>query len=105
MNIRSTEAADADLLDIARRFETERPGLGEAFFAAYRGAAENIERFPRMYPETDDGFPGIETRNAILERFGFRVIYWVRATEVVILAVWRGSRRPGSWNHRLLDHN
>lgn len=48
MNIRSTEAADADLLEIARRFETERPGLGEAFFAAYRGAAENIERFPRM---------------------------------------------------------
>jgi plasmid stabilization system protein ParE len=54
-----------------------------------------------MYPETEDSFSGVETRDYFIARFGYRVIYTFDGNEAVIVAVFHASRRPGAWHRRL----
>ncbi len=101
MRIRALQPAKTDLDQAAAHLERERFGAGERLLAAYFAVGENLERFPQMYSLVDDDFPGYEVRNAIIERFHYRVIYLVRPDELVILAVAHTSRRPGHWHGRL----
>jgi plasmid stabilization system protein ParE len=103
MTLRTTPAAIEDVAYLADQLEIDRAGRGARFLAAYRTAAENIERFPQMYPDAGDGLPGLEIRNALLDRFEYRVVYLVRETEAVIVAVTHARRRSGSWHSRVTE--
>jgi plasmid stabilization system protein ParE len=103
MTLRTTPGADNDVSELAAHLEIQRTGRGTRFLSDYRTAAENIERFPQMYPLVDDEVPGVEVRNAILERFELRVLYVIRQTEAVIIAVVHGRRMAASWHDRLSD--
>ena len=105
MNLRTTPSADADVATLAAQLESVWPGRGARFLAAYRNAAENIELFPQMYSLTEDGVPGVEVRNAPLERFELRIVYVVRESEAVIVAVTHGRRAAGLWHDRLTEAN
>ena len=99
--VRSLEAADDDLLLAADRLETERTGWGGRLIAAYRHAIELAEQHPRLFPLVDDPLPGYECRNAVLERYNYRVVYAVLPGESLVVAVHHTSRRPESWHRRL----
>ena len=103
MIVRTLEAADADLVAAYRYLEGERPGMGTRLLAQYRAALENIERFPQMYSLVEDELPGREFRNAILERLKYRIVYEVRASEVLVVAVLSTYRRPDLWHFRITD--
>lgn len=83
--------------------ESERRGTGFRFADAYERVRETLERFPQLFSPVEDDVPPHEIRNAILERFDYRVVYLVRPDEAVILAVAHTDRRPGHWHRRLDD--
>lgn len=99
--VRALEAAEEDLLLAADRLETDRRGWGGRLLAAYRRAVETAEQHARLFPTVDDPVPGYECRNAILERYNYRVVYAVLPTELLVVAVHHTSRRPGSWHRRV----
>jgi hypothetical protein len=103
MILRTTPAADEDVAYLADHLEVARPGYGSLFLTDYRKALQNIELFPQMYPEVDDGVAGLEIRNAILTRFDLRVVYVILPAEAVILATVHSRRHPTSWHYRLSD--
>ena len=103
MRTRALAPAVDELASTADYLEAKRRGAGRQFLRAYREAFNNIKRFPQMYSLAEDEVPGHEIRNAILERFDYRVVYLVRPDEAVILTVAHTSRRPGHWHRRLDD--
>jgi toxin ParE1/3/4 len=54
--------------------------------------AESPQRWPR-------GLHG--TRKFVLQRFPFAIVYRERETDVQVLAIAHGHRRPGYWKNRL----
>ena len=103
MTTRVLDAAEADLVAAHRFLEGERSGLGARLLADYRAALENVERFPKMYSPVEDELSGRELRNVILERLKYRIVYEVRPTEVLVVAVLSTRQRPNSWHDRLTD--
>jgi plasmid stabilization system protein ParE len=103
MTLRVVPAANEDVAALADRLELARAGWGAKFLADYRTAAESVERFPQMFPLVDDGVAGLDIRHALLDRFELRVVYVVRDTEAVIVAVVHARRRGGSWHTRLTE--
>jgi plasmid stabilization system protein ParE len=103
MTVRALVPATDELAVIADNLEKERRGYGRRFLRAYREVLDNLVRFPQIYSPVEDGVADLEIRNAILERFDYRIVYLARADEVVILAIAHTSRRPEHWHRRLRD--
>lgn len=103
MNVRALDSVEADLDRITQHLERERSGWGFKFMDAYDRIYETIERLPQLYPPAEDSVPSLEIRNAIFDRFDYRVIYLVKPDEAVILTVAHTSRRPEHWHRRLTD--
>jgi len=103
MRVRTTHATNLDVVLLANKQEDDRAGRGLKFLDNYRTTVENIERFPQMYSEVEDGIPGLEIRNAILERFELRVFSVLLEDEAVIVAVIHARRRPRIWHYRIND--
>ena len=101
MIVRALEAVDADLLFAARRLERARPGWGVQLFAEYRTVLGDLEQFPQVHALVDDELPGHEVRNALLRRLKYRIVYEVRASEILVIAVLHTSRRDNLWHSRL----
>ena len=59
-----------------------------------------IENRPLMYPLAEDRPRGRDVRNYWLPRYGYRIVYVVNSTEIVVLAFARGQRRAGHWSNR-----
>jgi hypothetical protein len=93
-------AAGAELLAAAERLEQVEPGLGHALFAAVREAIDVIEQ----YPDGSPPFPGWNrdpvVRSKATKRFRFRVVYFIRDGQPLILAYAHERQRPGYWQHR-----
>jgi plasmid stabilization system protein ParE len=103
MTLRTTPAADGDIEHRAEQLELKRTGRGAKFLREYRAVIDKLALFPRMYPAVEDDVPDLEVRNAILEHFKLRVVYVVRETETVIIAVDHTSRGSSTWHSRLTD--
>jgi hypothetical protein len=95
--------AGAELFAAAEWYEQAQPGLGHALFAAVKDAIEAIE----LYPDGWALFPGWSRLPALrtkgTARFPYRVVYFIRDGEPVILAYAHAKRRPGYWAHRVDD--
>ena len=76
--------------------------------AARRGRARaraDSSRPPARTPPAEDGPPGGEFRNYLTRRYGYRIVFEVTPTEVIVFAVVRCARRPGFWLARRTDPN
>jgi plasmid stabilization system protein ParE len=66
------------------------------FVAEIDQAVDLIAASPHRWPRGLDG-----TRKFVLQRFPFAVIYRERETDIQVLAIAHGHRRPGYWKRRL----
>lgn len=92
MNVRELPATLDDIMAAVAYLERQRSGTGDRLILAYEDAVDQIERFPQFYPLVEDDHPPHEIRNALLHPFDYRLIYLVRPTEAVALAVSHTSR-------------
>src|SRR5689334_12225738 len=99
---RVSEDARSETLTTERRLESEEPGFGRDFIQLFEEAAREITAHPRMFPRTEDGPDGTETREYFIRRFEYRVIYFFPLPPIVeVIAVLHARRRPGVWVWRL----
>lgn len=101
MNLRALDTVEDDLVSAARRIEKGRAGYGLRVFTEYRAVLDNIAQNPQMYPPVEDALSGREFRNALLGRLGYRVVYEVRKSELLIVAVLYTGRQPELWHPRV----
>ena len=95
--IRTIEPASDEFSEAVRWYEARRSGLGGEFFDAVAATLSLIEINPEIGASISaDG----QTRRALVAKFPYQVVYRLRPTEMVIVAVAHLKRRPGYWTNR-----
>jgi len=83
------------MLDAARYYEEQAPGLGKEFLQKLESAFDDIAANPERWAVIRH-----EVRRRLIHRFPYAVLYRVEPTEVVVLAVAHLRRRPEYWIER-----
>lgn len=102
MTFRVRGEANADLIAVlAWNIQQRRYAAAAGINAAWEAGQNAIESMPRLHALAPDAPPGRECRHYLTRRYGYRIVFEVTATEVVVLAFVHTRRRPGSWHSRL----
>ena len=96
--VRTSEPASDELVDAVRWYEERRRGLGGEFFDAVAETVTLIEARPEIGSISRHD---PQTRRMRVPRFPYQVVYRLRPTEIVIVAVGHLKRRPGYWTSRI----
>lgn len=96
MTVRFLEIAQRELDEAVAYYNSQAPGLGDAFLLETVAAIDRISRFPRAWHPL-----GENTRRCRLRRFPYGLIYHEEQGEVLIVAVAHSHRRPDYWRDRL----
>jgi plasmid stabilization system protein ParE len=96
VTVRFLDIAESELDDAVRWYQTQAPGLGDAFLLEVLAAASRIARYPEAWHVLEQGI-----RRCRLTRFPYGLIYAVDKDDVVVLAVAHLHRRPDYWRDRL----
>jgi toxin ParE1/3/4 len=96
--VRLHEEALAELESEALFYEAKIKGLGERFASEVEAAVKIAAEFPEMGSPFKFG-----TRRVFPKKFPFSIVYRVRPSEVVVLAVVADARKPGYWRKRRVD--
>lgn len=97
--VRLGEHAAAEFAEAVRWYEERTPGVGVKFLAAVQQALRRIE----TRPEAGSPVPRSQrsaARRVVLRRFPYQLIYYVRDSEIAVVAVAHTKRRPGYWKRR-----
>ena len=95
--IRTAEPASDEFSEAVRWYEARRPGLGGEFFDAVAATLSLIETNPVIGTKISaDG----QTRRVLVAKFPYQVVYRLRRTEMVIVAIAHLKRRPEYWKNR-----
>ena len=101
MKARYLPEADEELHAEADYLEDESPGTGMDFVRCVREKLRRIRSQPSLYSPVEPPVRGREVREAILNPFNLRVVYEVRAAEILVVAIAHNRRRPRYWRSRL----
>ena len=93
--IRLRDEAERDAALAASWYEDQREGLGQEFLDELLATFEAISDHPRAYPVLHR-----DVRRALMRRFPFGVFFQTTASDIVVVAVFHGSRHPGGWRRR-----
>ncbi len=93
--VRFLRPAELEMLDAARYYEVQAPGLGSDFLDKIDGAVEDIGRNPERWPVLRANI-----RRRLVHRFPYALLYCVDLEEIVVQATMHLHRRPDYWSHR-----
>lgn len=88
--------AEEDLREAMAWYDTQQPGLGEAFLRSVEAGFARVRRFPRSFPTNALGI-----HSALLRRFPYAVLFRVQEDRIEVIAVWHGRRNPEGWKARI----
>jgi len=97
--VRPSSFAQEEIEHYLRRYESERPGLGDRLWNDIQAAVELISEHP-LIGETVRRTRGL-VRRVPLRHFPFFLIYRERDDHLQIVALAHTSRRPYYWRSRL----
>ena len=89
LKIRLVTKAVNELQKAAFWYEEQRKGLGSAFMLSAEAALATIQRNPEHYAKVDD-----DTRKIMMKHYPYGIFYSVEPNEIVVTAVFHGSRNP-----------
>lgn len=90
--------AEEDLKQAFSWYEEKRKGLGHDFLLQIDAGLRLIGRNPELYPAKYKG-----TRNHLVKRFPFRVVYLTEEQRVIVLGVLHEKRHPEVAEKRKTD--
>jgi len=96
VNVRLLEVAQQELDEAVSHYDSQSPGLGNAFLLESVAAIDRIRRFPEAWHPM-----GNEIRRCRLRRFPYGLIYSNDETGILILAVAHSRREPSYWRDRI----
>ncbi|MBK8975271.1 MAG: type II toxin-antitoxin system RelE/ParE family toxin [Planctomycetes bacterium] len=76
-------------------YEAQRVGLGDEFLAAVDDVFSTILETPMRFRVLV-----LDTRQALVRRFPYRILYRIAGDEVVVVACFHASRDPRRWEDR-----
>jgi hypothetical protein len=88
--------ARAELDEAFDFYESQRPGLGAALTVEIEAAIAKILQKPTLWAK----LPG-DVRRCRLIRFPYALIYQIRGSLILIVAVAHLRRKPAYWRNRL----
>jgi toxin ParE1/3/4 len=94
MIVEVSDAARADVAQIADYYEQQRPGLGREFVVEFNEVLDRIGRYPHGWTKVSR-----RSRRCLFKRFDYGAFYRFRGDIAVVFAVWHLMRRPG-WRAR-----
>jgi toxin ParE1/3/4 len=94
------EAAN-ELEQAAAYYEERREGLGNRFLTAAREVLARVRKLPGSGAPVPRVPIDLCVRRIHLHRFPYAIAYVELPTEIRVLAVSHGRRRPGYWAERL----
>ena len=96
------DAAEQEMMDAAERYEQETPGLGTEFLHAIASAVSLLRR-QRFLGRIFAGIDLLDTREYVMPRFPYSLIYRVGETGLTVVAVSHQHRRRGYWQNRVQE--
>lgn len=94
--IRFLKPAEDEMLDAARYYELQAPGLGDDFLDKIDSAVEDISANPEAWPVIRNN-----TRRRLVYRFPYALLYRIDPDEIVIQATMHLHRHPLYWINRI----
>jgi len=94
--VRFLNPAEQELLDTARYYELQAPGLGDDFLDKIHSAVRDIAENPEAWPVLC-----FEIRRRRIHRFPYGLLYRVEPDEIVVLATMHLRRHPLYWINRI----
>lgn len=95
--------AESELRAEARWYDDRREGLGERFEAAVASIIESV----LLWPESGQVWSDLTREPVIRSRgvtdFPYRLVYFVTAEELMVVAVAHEKRKPGYWRDRVRE--
>jgi plasmid stabilization system protein ParE len=88
--------AQTEVVEAARFYESQVPGLGAEFLEEFEQAVALIMEAPDRWL-----FVEHDVRRFLMRRFPYGILYRVVGDEVRILVVKHHSRHPDYWKERL----
>lgn len=95
--------ATEERLDAIRYYHGERAGLGDDLADRVRAAIQDIRDSPDSWPRIPDWDEDPLLRSRKVGVYPYRVVYYARREEVIVVAYAHEKRRPGYWKHRVAD--
>jgi len=89
-------AAEADVAEAARWYESRSIGLGAEFLRAVDACFDEIRRTPERFPEVYRG-----ARRALLHRFPYAAYFVVTGAGIRVFACIHAKRHPRRWQRRM----
>ncbi len=96
MKVRFLTPARDELRDGIQYYELQRNGLGRDFRDEVRAAIALIREYPLAWQSFS-----ANTRRCILRRFPYAVVYQIRESEILVVAIANLHRSPEYWADRL----
>jgi len=85
-----------DLFHAAKWYEKQETGMGHKFLRSADSTLASIQEHPQLFAKN---FKNI--RSARIRRFPYNLYFSEDPDEIVVLALWHTSRRPGGWRRRI----
>jgi plasmid stabilization system protein ParE len=96
MHLRFIAPARTELREARRYYVQLHPILGDQFVREVRAAVERVLAHPEAWPIERESM-----RKIVLNRFPYKILYAIEASELIVLAVAHQHRRPDHWIDRL----
>jgi len=90
------DAARDEFKDAVDYHNAQRPGLGDEFKHEVAAAIVRIKGWPYVWTRASR-----RARMCRVKRFPYLVVYVPSETEILVVAIMHGHRRPGYWRKRL----
>lgn len=87
--------AEFELTQAAEYYQKRAKNLGAEFLEDVFNTILRIIEFPNAFPKLST-----KTRRCLVNRFPFAIIYQIRQSEILIVAITHLSRKPGHWKGR-----
>jgi|SRR4051812_15185571 hypothetical protein len=96
MNFTFHPEARVEFIEAIAYYESCREGLGLRFSREVHATINRITLRPTAWPQISDN-----TRRCLTRRFPFGLIYEVRQTDILIIAISHLNREPEYWEKRV----
>lgn len=100
-NARFDPEASAEYLASLAWYQERNAEAAERFRSHVLTVTASIQEAPRQWPLAPRVPSRLGVRRQLLPEFPYSVVYMERDTEILVLAVAHGRRRPGYWRGRV----
>ena len=94
-SVRVLPAAEEELSEAWRWYESQRDGLGDQFLMCVEAAIASAARNPEMYAPVHRS-----VRRVLTRRFPYGVFFILEPPTVTVIAIFRASRDSRQWKER-----